>query len=191
MIFMVKKIGFLVGSLREEAYSKKVALAFAELFPDGYETELVEIGHLPLYNQDFDDVAGMLPKAYTPFREEIKGYDAFVLVTPEYNRSYPAALKNALDVGSRPYGANLWDGKPVAVISQSPGALGAFGANHHLRQVLVFLNMVPLQQPEAYIGNVHKLLNEDGSVKEEKTKGYFQSIVDAFVQLIESTEQPK
>ena len=174
---MVKKIGFLVGSLREEAYSKKVALAFAELFPDGYETELVEIGHLPLYNQDFDDVAGMLPEAYTPF--------------PEYNRSYPAALKNALDVGSRPYGANLWDGKPVAVISQSPGALGAFGANHHLRQVLVFLNMVPLQQPEAYIGNVHKLLNEDGSVKEEKTKGYFQSIVDAFVQLIESTEQPK
>ena len=182
---MVKKIGFLVGSLREEAYSKKVALAFAELFPDGYETALVEIGHLPLYNQDFDDVAGMLPEAYTPFREEIKGYDAFVLVTPEYNRSYPAALKNALDVGSRPYGANLWDGKPVAVISQSPGALGAFGANHHLRQVLVFLNMVPLQQPEAYIGNVADLLDDDGKLKKDDTRKFLRDFMDAFADWIE------
>ena len=94
MVFMVKKIGFLVGSLREEAYSKKVALAFAALFPDGYETAIVEIGHLPLYNQDFDDVEGMLPDSYTPFREEIKGYDAFVLVTPEYNQSYPVYSPN-------------------------------------------------------------------------------------------------
>lgn len=189
MIVMVKKIGFLVGSLRKEAYSKKVAAAFSKLFPDRYEVSFIEIGQLPLYNQDFDEVEGMLPEAYTPFREEIKGCDAFVLITPEYNRSYPAVLKNALDVGSRPYEANLWDGKPAAVISNSPGVIGAFGANHHLRQVLVFLNMMPLQQPEAYIGNVDTIFNEDGSVKEEKDTKFFQSIVDAFVQLVESTKQ--
>lgn len=114
----------------------------------------------------------------------MKEIDAVLFVTPEYNRSVPAVLKNALDVGSRPYGASVWNGKPAAIISQSPGRLSGFGANHHLRQPLVFLNMPILQQPEAYIGNVADLLDENGTIKDERTVKFLQSFVDAFVDLI-------
>jgi chromate reductase len=114
----------------------------------------------------------------------MKEIDAVLFVTPEYNRSVPAVLKNALDVGSRPYGASVWNGKPAAIISQSPGQLSAFGANHHLRQSLVFLNMPTLQQPEAYIGNVANLLDDNAKVKDERTVKFLQTFVNAFVDLI-------
>lgn len=177
------KIAILLGSLRKESFSKKLATNVRDLLPEGYEAEIVEIGNLALYNQDFDD-ENNAPAEYTSFRKKMKEIDAVLFVTPEYNRSVPAVLKNALDVGSRPYGASVWNGKPAAIISQSPGNLSAFGANHHLRQSLVFLNMPLVQQPEAYIGNVAGLLDENGKVSDEGTVEFLQSFVDTFVDLI-------
>lgn len=177
------KVGILIGSLRKESFSKKLAANIVPLFPEGYDVEFVEIGNLALYNQDFDD-ENNAPSEYTTFRSKMKEINAVLFVTPEYNRSVPAVLKNALDVGSRPYGASVWNGKPAAIISQSPGRLSGFGANHHLRQPLVFLNMPILQQPEAYIGNVADLLDENGKIKDERTVKFLQSFVDAFVDLI-------
>jgi chromate reductase len=129
-----------------------VALAPAEL-----QFEIVEIGDLPLYNQDHDDAP---PPPYVAFREKIKAADAVLFVTPEYNRSVPGVLKNAIDVGSRPYGHSAWDRKPGAVISVSPGAVGGFGANHHLRQSLVFLNVPAMPQPEAYIAGRRRAVRQ-------------------------------
>lgn len=180
---MSKKIAIISGSIRKEGYSTQLAQALQPLFPEGYETEIVEIGHLPLYNQDSDTEA--TPESYIAFRNKISGMDAVLFVTPEHNRSLPAALKNALDVGSRPYGQSAWNGKPATIVSNSPGLLGAFGANHHLRQVLTFLNMPILQQPEAYISKVAELLDGNGGFKSESTQKYAQTIVDAFVEHID------
>lgn len=178
------KVGVIVGSLRKESFSKKVAKHVASLFPSKYEIEFVEIGHLPLFNQDFEEDLGT-PEEYTAFRNQIKSLDAVLFVTPEYNRSIPAVLKNALDVASRPYGESVWNGKPAAIISNSPGALAGFGANHHLRQVLAFLNMPVVQQPEAYVGVVHELLGEDGKIQNQDTVQFLQSFVNEFDNLIQ------
>ena len=180
---MSKKVAIISGSIRKDAFSKQLAEAVQPLFPEGYETEIAEIGNLPLYSQDYDSETQ--PEAYTRFRDAIRGIDAVLFVTPEHNRSFPAALKNALDIGSRPYGQSVWNGKPAAVISNSPGLLAGFGANHHLRQVLTFLNMPTLQQPEAYFSKIHELLDGNGVFKTENTRAFAQTIVDAFVTLIE------
>jgi len=180
---MSKKVAIISGSIRKDGYSTQLGQALQTLFPEGYEAEIVEIGQLPLYNQDFD--AGIQPESYTAFRQKMAGMDAVLFITPEHNRSIPAALKNALDVGSRPYGHSVWDGKPAAVISNSPGMLGGFGANHHLRQVLTFVNMPVLQQPEAYISKVADLLDGNGGFKSENTRNFAQSIIDAFVEHID------
>src|SRR6478672_3645936 len=171
------KIGILVGSLQKESFSEKIAANVAALFPEGYETEFVEIGNLPFYNQDHDNENNVLAE-YTTLRNKIKELDAVLFVTPEYNRSVPAVLSNALDVGSRPYGASVWNGKPAAIISQSPGNLSGFGANHHLRQSLVFLNMPIVQQPEAYIGNVSALFDENSKIKDDGTVEFLQSFAN-------------
>src|SRR6185312_11127983 len=126
-----KKIAVIVGSLRKESINRKVAHVLIELAPPTVTMEIVESGPLSLYNQDYDENP---PAAWVTFRDQIKKFDSVLFVTPEYNRSVPGVLKNALDVGSRPYGQSVWDGKPGAVISVSPGAIGAYGANHHLRQ---------------------------------------------------------
>ncbi|RFB12612.1 NADPH-dependent oxidoreductase [Bacillus sp. HNG] len=178
------KVGIVVGSLRKESVTKKLAVNVADLFPDGYETEFIEIGNLPLYNEDIDNENGAHAE-YVTFRNKMKDIDAVLFVTPEYNRSMPASIKNALDVGSRPYGHSVWDGKGAAIISQSPSPLSGFGANHHLRQSLVFLNMQPLQQPEAYIANSWELFDENGKINNEGTVQFLQSVVDAFVELIQ------
>lgn len=180
---MKKKIGFFVGSLRKGSYSKTVAVALSSLFPEDYEPVFINLHDLDMYNQDLDD-EGTPPASWTTFREEVKPLDGVVFVTPEYNRSVPGVLKNALDVGSRPYGQSVWDGKPGLVVSVSPGAISAFGANHHLRQSLVFLNVPTLQQPEAYIGNVVNLINEDGTIA-ESTMGFFKTIVDSYITFLE------
>jgi len=180
---MSKKVAVIVGSLREGSFSKQIANNMVKLFPSDYEPEFVEIGNLPLYNEDIDTPENV-PAEYTEFRNKIKHAARVLFVTPEYNRSVPGALKNAIDVGSRPYGQNAWNEKPAAIVSVSPGAISGFGANHALRQSLVFLNMPVVQQPEAYIGNVTKILDEDGNVA-EGTVGFLQSIVDAYVKLLE------
>lgn len=178
-----KTIGVFVGSLRKGSFSKAIANAAASLAPEDVEIRTIELGDLPIYNQDLDD-EGNPPEAWEKFREETKQLDAFLFVTPEYNRSVPAVLKNALDVGSRPYGKSVWDGKAGGIISVSPGSLSAFGANHHLRQSMVFLNVLMLQQPEAYIGNVTSVLNSDGEIVNERTKAFLQQYMDAFVKWI-------
>ncbi|UJL46196.1 NAD(P)H-dependent oxidoreductase [Virgibacillus sp. NKC19-16] len=175
------KIGIVVGSLRKESFAKKIAINVASLFPEGYETAFVDIGNLPLYNEEYD---GNSPEEYTTFRNTIKGCDAILFVTPEYNRSVPGVLKNALDVGSRPYGESMWEGKPAGIISHSISNLSGFGANHHLRQSLTFLNMPVVQQPEVYLANSADLVDEHGKINNEGTVQFLQTFVDAFVGLI-------
>lgn len=173
----MKKVGVLVGSLRQGSFNKKLALVAKQLAASSLDLELIEIGHLPFYNEDMEANA---PAAWTAFREKIKSCDAILFFTPEYNRSTAPALKNALDVGSRPYGKSVWDGKPCAVISASIGAIGGFGANHHLRQSFVFLNMPCMPGPEAYIGNAASLFNDKGELINEGTKTFLQQVMQAF-----------
>ena len=182
------KIAVVVGSLRKNSINRNLARALTKITPKGVKLETVEIGDLPLYDQDLDD-ENRAPAAWTAFREKIRTYDAVLFITPEYNRSVPAALKNAIDVGSRPYGQSVWDGKPAAIISSSPGALGGFGANHHLRQSLVFLNM-PILQHEAYIGNAGNLLRDDGSFVSDDTQAFFAKLLTTFAAWI-ATTSPK
>lgn len=177
------KVAVLVGSLRKESFSRKVANAVVALAPETLEMEIVEIGQLPLYNQDDD---AKPPAASAAFKAKIAAAQAVLFVTPEYNRSVPGVLKNALDVASRPYGQSAWDGKPGAVISVTPGGLGAFGANHHLRQSLVFLNVPAMQQPEAYVSNAGSLFDEGGKLKSEDTKSFLRKFAAAFASWVET-----
>ena len=179
-----RNVAVIVGSLRKASFSRVAALALAKLAPEGVTLTIVEIGALPLYDQDLDDEKRP-PAAWMAFRDAVRPAAAVLFVTPEYNRSVPGVLKNAIDVGSRPYGQSVWSGKPAAIMSTSPGAIGAFGANHHLRQSLVFLNMPILQQPEAYVGNIGKLFGPVGDILEDGTKTFFKSFIDAFAALIE------
>jgi chromate reductase len=172
-----KRVAVLVGSLRKGSFTRMVANALIEVAPPDLKLDIKQIGNLPLYNQDDDE--GNSPAAWVSFRQEIKAADAVLFATPEYNRSVPGVLKNAIDVASRPYGDNAWNGKPGAVISVSPGQLGGFGANHHLRQSLVFLNVPVLQQPEAYIAKASELFR-DGKLINDKTRTFFESFMKAF-----------
>ena len=177
---MSKVIGIIAGSLRKESFSKKIGKALLAMAPEGFEFKTIRLDDLPIYNQDFDD-NNEVPEAYTTFRNEVKQLDGFIFITPEYNRSVPAVLKNALDVGSRPYGKSVWDGKPGAIFSNSPGVVGGFGANHHLRQSLVFLNIPVMQQPEVYLSKINELFDESGTVKEGETKEFLKKAVDGFI----------
>lgn len=169
-------VAVLVGSLRAASINRKVALALADMAPPSLKLRLVDIGELPLYREELDAAA---PAPYTAFRDSVKAADAVLFVTPEYNRSVPGALKNAIDVGSRPYGQSVWGGKPGAVMSVSPGGIGGFGANHHLRQSLVFLNVPCMQQPEAYVGGAANLFDAEGKLS-ETSRPFLQKFIDGF-----------
>jgi chromate reductase, NAD(P)H dehydrogenase (quinone) len=181
---MARKVAVLIGSLRAASWNRKVARELIALAPASLQLEIIEIGQLPLYNQDFDDSGKPSPE-WIAFRQRVRSYEAVLFVTPEYNRSVPAPLKNAIDVGSRPYGKSVWDGKPGAVVSVSPGAIGAFGANHHLRQSLVFLNVPCLQMPEAYIGDVAKRFDEKGALSDNSTREFLQKFMAAYADWVE------
>lgn len=183
----VYSIAMVVGSLRADSINRKIALALADLAPANLQLKIVEIGDLPLYNEDID-TATSSPESYTAFRQQISAADGVLFVTPEYNRSVPGALKNAIDVGSRPYGKSAWSGKPGAVISASPGAIGGFGANHHLRQSLVFLNVQCLQQPEAYLGNAGSFFDAAGTLSEQ-TRPFLQTFIDAYAAWVEQNHK--
>jgi chromate reductase len=174
---MQRDVAVMVGSLRKASLNRKVAHALMELAPSELRFEIVEIDDLPLYNEDLE---ASPPSAWLTFRERVRRADAVLFVTPEYNRSVPGVLKNAIDVGSRPYGKSAWDKKPGAVISVSPGAIGGFGANHHLRQSLVFLNVPAMQQPEAYVGNAAKLFDESGKLINDGTREFLAKFGSAF-----------
>ena len=172
----------LVGSLRKESFSRMVAKALIAVAPKSVMLEILEIGQLPMYNQDLDDKP---PSAWTDFRNRLKTFDGVIFVTPEYNRSVPGVLKNAIDVASRPYGQNALNGKPGGVISVSIGAIGGFGANHHLRQSLVFLNVPTMPQPEAYIGEAAKLFETNGNLSNDSTRQFLTKFMTAFVEWVE------
>ena len=174
------KIAILVGSLRKDSINRKVARSICAIRGDNLECSMVEIGDLPLYNQDYDS-APEQPIEYTRFREQIAAADGILFCTPEYNRGVPGVLKNAIDIGSRPYGKNVWNAKPAAIISASPGAIGGFGANHQLRQACVFLNMPVMQHPEAYLSKVSdEAFAADGCLKDGPTKEFVEKIAHAF-----------
>jgi chromate reductase, NAD(P)H dehydrogenase (quinone) len=177
-----RDVAVFVGSLRKESFNRKVAKALIAMAPAPLKLEIVEIGQLPLYNQDDD---ANPPAASAAFKARVRKADAVLFVTPEYNRGVPGVLKNALDVASRPYGDSAWDSKPGGVVSVSPGAIGAFGANHHLRQSMVFLNVPTMQQPEAYIGGAAKLFDATGALIDDSTRDFLKKYLDAFARWIE------
>ncbi len=177
-------IAVFVGSLRKESFSRKVANALVRLAPAALKLHVVEIGQLALYNEDLEIGA---PESWISFRERVRAADAVLFVTPEHNRSVPGVLKNALDIGSRPYGRSVWDRKPGGVVSVSPGAIGAFGANHHLRQSLVFLNVPAMQQPEAYIGGVAALFDANGTLTNDGTRDFLEKFLTAFAEWVAAT----
>jgi len=179
-----RTVAVVVGSLRKASFNRKMAQALCAIAPEGLKLEIVEIGQLPHYNQD-DDADP--PAASAAFKQKIAGVDAVLFVTPEYNRSVPGVLKNAIDIASRPYGKSAWSGKPAAVMTVSPGAIGGFGANHHLRQSLVFLDMPTLAQPEAYIGGASDMFDESGALKKPETKQFADKFMAAFAAWIERT----
>jgi len=176
---MVISVAVVVGSLRRESFSRKVAKAAMARSPSGMTCELVEISDIPMFNEDLEVRP---PAEWETFRSVIRRSDGVLFVTPEYNRSVPGCLKNAIDVGSRPEGENVWDGKSAGVISVTPYKLGAFGANHALRQTFVFLNMPVMQQPEAYIGGAGNLFDEKGTLTDDETGAFLKKFMDAFSQ---------
>ena len=176
-----RRVAVLVGSLRKDSLNRKMAHALIRLAPPELSLEIVEIGGLPHYNADHEADP---PPVVREFKETIAKSDAVLFVTPEYNRSVPGVLKNAIDVGSRPYGKSAWTGKPGAVVSVSTGAIGGFGANHHLRQSLVFLNVPAMPQPEAYIGNAANLFGPDGAITNDSTREFMTKFLAAFAQWI-------
>lgn len=176
---MTRKVAVLVGSLRAASWNRKVAEALIALAPPGLALEIVEIRALPLYDQDLEE-GDSPPAAWLSFRERMRGFDAVLFVTPEYNRSVPAALKNAIDVGSRPFGQSVWAGKPGAIVSVSPGAMGAFGANHHLRQSLVFLDVPCLQMPEMYLSRIAERFDAAGNLVDERTREALEKFLGTY-----------
>lgn len=174
---MARTVAIILGSLRKESLTRKVVDALIAEAPAGLSFRFVEIGDLAHFNQDLEAAP---PAQWTRFRDEVRGADAVLFATPEYNRSVPGVLKNAIDVGSRPYGQSVFNGKPAAVISASMGAIGGFGANHHLRQSLMFLDMPVLQQPEAYIGAAHTLFDEAGKLKNDDTRKFLGAFAQTF-----------
>ncbi len=178
-----KKTGVLIGSLRKGSFSRKIAKAVIALAPETLDFEIIEIGGVSFFNQDLEETP---PADWVALREKIKACDAILFVTAEYNRSVPGVLKNAIDVASRPYGKNAFDGKPAAIISTSIGAIGGFGANHHLRQSLTFLNMPQLTQPEMYVGHSADVVGEDGTVTDAGTCEYLAKFGKVFAEWVET-----
>jgi chromate reductase len=175
---MAHRIAILVGSLREGSLNRKVARSICALRNDNLDCSMIDIGDLPLYNQDLDTNP---PEQWVRFREQVGAADGVLFCSPEYNRGIPGVLKNAIDVGSRPYGQSVFDKKPAAIVTASPGSIGGFGANHQIRQAGVFLNMPMMQQPEAYLGHVtDDSFDETGKLKEGPLKELVTTLAHAF-----------
>ena len=177
------KIAVIVGSLRKESYNLKTAKALIGLAPESLSLEIINIAGLPMFNEDLEATP---PNEWIALREQIKAADGLLFLTPEYNRSVPGVLKNAIDVVSRPYGQNSWDGKPGAVVSVSIGNISGFGANHHLRQSLVFVNVPTMPQPEAYIADASGLFDDSGNLTNESTKQFLKNFMAAFEKWVEA-----
>jgi chromate reductase len=170
-------VAVIVGSLRKESLNRKVANELIKLAPASLKLHIVEIGDIPPFNQDWEMQP---PQPVLDLKQAIRDAKAILFVTPEYNRSIPGVLKNAIDAASRPYGQSAWPGKPAAIISASPSPIGGFGATHHLRQVLVSIGTSAMPQPEAYIGQADKLFDDKGVLNNEGTRDFLKKFIDAF-----------
>lgn len=180
---MAYKIAIIVGSLRKASINRKIARSICALRNDNLECSMIEIGDLPLYNQDLDVDP---PEQWVRFRTEMAEADGVLFCSPEYNRGIPGALKNAIDVGSRPYGQSVFDKKPAAIVTASPGSIGGFGSNHQIRQAAVFLNMPVMQQPEAYLGHVSDdSFDADGKLRDGPLKDLVTVLAHAFHDWVE------
>jgi NAD(P)H-dependent FMN reductase/ketosteroid isomerase-like protein len=190
MISKPKNVGVLIGSLRSGSFSRKLAKALIARAPAKLQCRIIEIGDLPLYNEDLDAAP---PPPWKAFRKAVQACDAVLFVTPEYNRSMPGCLKNATDIGSRPEGQSVFAGLPAAVVSVSPYSQGGFGANHALRQSFVYLDLAVMQQPEAYVGNVAKLMDAHGAITRKDTDAFLRDFMRAFERWIataQTAEEP-
>jgi chromate reductase len=181
----VRDVVVLVGSLRKESITRKIALAIMGMAPPSLTLEIVEIRNLQMYDQDLETETP--PREWVGFRDRIRRADALLFATPEYNRSIPGCLKNAVDVGSRPPGNSVFNGKPGAVVSVTPYGLGAFGANHHLRQALVYVNVLTMAQPEAYVSQAGELVDANSRFTKDATRQFFTTFLSAFADWIEKT----
>jgi len=185
----VHKIAIIVGSLREGSINRKIARSICALKNDNLDCTIVEIGDLPLYNQDIEKDP---PQQWVRFKEQIAAVDGILFCTPEYNRGMPGVLKNAIDVGSRPFGRSVWDRKPAAIVSASPGSIGGALSNHQVRQSCVFLNMPVMQQPEAYLGHVNDdSFDEDGKLKEGPLLGLVEKLAHAFAEWVTTIHEAR
>lgn len=178
---MIKHIGIINGSIREKSYSAAIAKAIRPFFPENVVVTEIQINDLPLFNPDFDKDGQERPESYARFRQEVKKQDAIIFITPEYNRTIPAALKNAIEVGSRPTTDIAFNGKPVLIMTQSSGHISGFGANHHLRQALVFLNAIAMPQPEVYLAEIHNIVTKDGEFLKTDTAAFLKSVIHNFL----------
>ncbi len=182
-----RDVAVLVGSLRKESVTRKLAMAMKGLAPASLALDIVEIRDLQLYDQDLETETP--PKEWVTFRARIKRCDAVLFATPEYNRSVPGCLKNAVDVGSRPGGLGVFDGKPGAIVSVTPYGLGAFGANHHLRQILVYVNVLAMAQPEAYVSQAGDLVDANFKITKDASREFLKTFLNAFAAWIETTRK--
>src|SRR5262245_52481776 len=170
----------IAGSLRRESYNRSALRAAIDLVPEGAWIETFELDELPIFNQDHEQDPH---PSVVELKRRIREADAILFVTPEHNYSIPAVLKNAIDWGTRPYGDNAWNGKAAAVMGASPGVLGTARAQYHLRQTLVSLNLFTVNQPEVMIGSVHERFDEDGNLKDERTKEHIRELLQNLVNL--------
>jgi chromate reductase len=178
-----RNVAAIVGSLRKESFNRKVVQAIASLAPPSLKFNIIPIADLPLFNEDLE---ANPPQAWVAFRKQIQESDAVLFATPEYNRSVPGPMKNAVDVASRPYGKSVWNGKPGAVVSASVGGLGGFGANHHLRQSLAYLNIPCMPTPEVYISGASKLFDAAGMLTDSNTRDHLAKFVEAYAEWVET-----
>ncbi|MBL8960806.1 MAG: NAD(P)H-dependent oxidoreductase [Gemmatimonadetes bacterium] len=181
------RVAVIVGSLRRDSTTRRIARAAMARAPRGMQCDVVDIGDLPHFNQDLEHEP---PAAWMTFRQAIAAVDGVLFFTPEYNRSFPGCLKNAIDIGGRPHGSALWNGMPAGIVSVSPHALGGFGANHALRQTLVYLNMPAMQQPEAYIAMAETLMDAAGTVTRATTDKFLRQYMQAFADWVHLLRSP-
>jgi chromate reductase len=180
-------VSVLTGSLRQKSFARSLGKALVSVAPKGMNCAFVEIGDMQHYNEDLEVDP---PSAFTRFRNTITASHAVLFVTPEFNRGIPGVLKNAVDVGSRPWGKSVWAGKPAAVISTSPGAIGGFGANHQLRQCLSAVGVATMPHPEAYVGGSAALFDASGTLVDASTKEFVSQFMQSFQRWVEQLRRP-
>ena len=181
------RIAVIVGSLRRDSTTRRIARAAIARAPRGMQCDVVDIGDLPHFNQDLEPVP---PAAWVTFRQAMSDADGVLFFTPEYNRSFPGCLKNAIDIGARPQGSTLWSGMPAGIVSVSPYGMGGFGANHALRQTFVYLNMSAMQQPEAYIAMAETLMDAAGTVTRDATDKFLRHYMQSFADWVHLVRSP-